>query len=74
MRCLWDGTNYKPFATFDTPEGEERYEKLIKTYAAEAKAKARYVKVTATNLTALPAWRARDNKKPMIACSEVYVQ
>jgi len=69
-----DSINYKPFAVFETPEGEERYEKVIKTYAAEAKAKARFIKVTATNLTALPVWRARDYKKPMIACSEVYVQ
>lgn len=69
-----DGVNYKPFGTVVTPAQEEHYEVTVKQYAAEAKAKARYVRVTATNLPALPTWRARDNKKPMIACDEIFVQ
>lgn len=36
--------------------------------------KARYIRVTAGNWPALPAWRFRENKKPMIACDEILVQ
>lgn len=69
-----DGVTYRPFASFTNPAPDEHYEKTVKLFQAEAKAKARYMRVTATNATALPSWRYRDNKKPMIACDEIFVQ
>ncbi len=69
-----DGNSYTPYASIPTPENYEHYELTVKQFAAEAKAKARYIRVTAKNLPALPEWRFRERKKPMIACDEVYVQ
>jgi len=71
-----DGVAYRPLTSFANPVPYEHYELAITPFAAEAKAKAkaRYVRVTANNLSALPDWRYRENKKPMIACDEVYVQ
>ncbi len=69
-----DGVAYRPLTSFVSPPNDEHYELTIKLFAAEAKAKARYIRVTANNIPSLPAWRYRENKKPMIACDEVYVQ
>lgn len=69
-----DGVNYRPYATIATPANDEHYELSVKPFAAEKKEQARFIRVTATNLSALPVWRFRENKKPMIACDEVYVQ
>ncbi len=70
-----DGGAYHSFANLSTPVNEEHWEISIKEYNAQhAPEQVRYIRVTASNLNALPAWRYRDNKKPMIACDEVYVQ
>ncbi len=34
----------------------------------------RYIRVTANPIKSLPDWRYRENKKPMIACDEIYVE
>ena len=69
-----DGSNYTTAATLTPPKDEEHYEVTVKEFAAPYKGQARYIRVTANNLSALPLWRLRDNKKPMIACDEIYVQ
>ncbi len=69
-----DGVTYKPYKTFINDPEAEHYEVKVARYQAEVLLKARYIKVTAGNLPTLPEWRYRENKKPMIACSEVYVQ
>jgi hypothetical protein len=69
-----DGTTFRPFAAFTNPAPDEHYDKNVTPFAAEAKDKARYLRVTANNIGTLPPWRLRDNKKPMIACDEVFVQ
>ena len=70
-----DGAVYHSFAYLKSPANEEHYEVTIKDYDARGKTETiRYIKVTASNLSALPTWRYKDNKKPTIACDEVYVQ
>lgn len=69
-----DGTTFRPYNTITNPAPDEHYQAAVTPFAAEGKTKARYVRITAANLTQLPAWRYRENKKPMIACDEVYVQ
>jgi hypothetical protein len=72
-----DGINYHSIDEMNSPVNEEHYELSIKEYASHPTNKpelARYIKVTANNLPALPEWRTRENKKPTIACDEIYVQ
>lgn len=71
-----DGLNWQAMTGGALPALVEHYELAVKEYSALAgkPATVRYVRVTANNLPALPAWRYRDGKKPMIACDEVYVQ
>jgi hypothetical protein len=69
-----DGVIYRPFASFTEPMPDEHYEVTVKPYAAEAKARARFIRVTAKNIPALPSWRQHDSKKPMLACDEIFVQ
>ncbi len=73
-----DGVKFRLIETIKSPANDEHYDVAVKEYAATHKqrenAPARYVRVTATNLTRLPEWRYRDGKKPMIACDEIYVQ
>lgn len=71
-----DGVEYDLFADIPGKANDEHYELTIQksetaTYRPE---QVRYIKVTANNLATLPAWRYRDNKKPTIACDEIYVQ
>ena len=69
-----DGMNYHSIKDITNPAPEEHYNLSIKEYNVESKAQVRYIRVTANNLPKLPEWRYRDNKKPMIACDEIYVQ
>lgn len=69
-----DGVKYRPFDELSSPANGEHFELNIKSYVAKGNTTARYIKVTATNLSGLPAWRYSTTKKPMIACDEVYVQ
>lgn len=69
-----DGSTYRPYGSIATPVLEEHYEVAVTPFATEGKTKARFVRVTANNIPALPGWRQRENKKPMIACDEIYVQ
>ncbi len=71
-----DGNTYHTLEILNTPTGEEHYDVTVKDYTSQhaVHEKVRYIRVTANNLQALPAWRYRPNKKPMIACDEIYVQ
>jgi Domain of unknown function (DUF4838) len=72
-----DGKTYKTISSFK-PGGkpEEHMELTFKEFDAENKTKdkVRFIRVTANNLKTLPLWRFRENKKPTIACDEIYVQ
>lgn len=69
-----DGVSYRPFGSSVVAPVEEHYEVAVTPFAYQGKARARYIRLTATNLPELPEWRYRDGKKPMIACDEVFVQ
>lgn len=70
-----DGVNFKPAGDNNLPSLEEHYEVHVnRTSIPVNSKKVRYIRVTANNRKMLPDWRYRDNKKPMIACSEIYVQ
>lgn len=70
-----DGVAYTNVTTLPSPANEEHYEVAVKNYIAPInKTGIRYIRISADNLSTLPAWRYKDNKKPMIACDEVYVQ
>ena len=74
-----DGSKYSGGPSIKNDPYEEHYEATTRKYKTisihgDATRKARYIRVTAANLKALPEWRYRENKKPMIACSEIYVQ
>ena len=71
-----DGVKYTALPTQTSPANEEHYELSIKEYNVQntGKGKVRYIRVTAANSATLPVWRYKDNKKPMIACDEIYVQ
>ena len=76
MEVSADGVKYYSMGDRATPPSEEHYDLTIKEYDAgsHVSQQVRYIKVTANNLTTLPVWRTRENKKPMIACDEIYVQ
>lgn len=69
-----DGITYQALGSIPAPAGEEHYEVAVKDYIVQKAAQARFIRVTAANLPALPLWRFSDRKKPMIACDEIYVQ
>ncbi|MCD6011203.1 MAG: coagulation factor 5/8 type domain protein [Flavipsychrobacter sp.] len=69
-----DGANYHTLGNIGTQANDEHYETTVKDYTLQKKGSARYIRVTANNLSTLPEWRYRDGKKPMIACDEIYVQ
>jgi len=69
-----DGVSFRPYAAIPVPAMEEHYNCTVTPFAAEAVEKARYIRVSATNPGHLPVWRFRENRKPMIACDEIYVQ
>ena len=72
-----DGVSYHDMGTLPAAALTEHYEVAVKEFTVphtKAGEPVRYIRVTASNLQALPTWRYIDNKKPMIACDEIYVQ
>lgn len=72
-----DGVNYKVIQSPVLPPNEATEQMKVSIIKAAVSVKAttaRYIRVTVANMAALPAWRQRENKKPMIACDEIYVQ
>lgn len=68
-----DGVHYSDWVTQTTVAQAEHDSLSIKAYTFELKAKARFIKVMAKNNATLPEWRNYSNKKPMVACDEVFV-
>lgn len=68
-----DGVKYTTLVSFNLPANDEHYDVAVKEFATPAKTQARYIRVTAQNLPSLPPWRVRENKKPMMACDEIFV-
>lgn len=71
-----DGTNYKTISDIKPFVDDEHYDVGIIDFKSSNtdRANVRYIKVSAKNLGTLPLWRYKENKKPTIACDEVYVQ
>lgn len=70
-----DNVSYHQWATLSSSANDEHYDVEARQFLASGKTESvRYIRVTAKNLSALPLWRYRDGKKPMIACDEVFVQ
>jgi hypothetical protein len=74
-----DGKSYTP-ATASANNGsyqagmEEHYETSLANFKFGIKPQqVRFIKVKAKNWPAVPQWRFRPNRKPMIACDEVLV-
>lgn len=68
-----DGVNYKNAGEQVTGNQTEHNNLTIRNYNFKVSGKAKFIKVTAKNNTALPIWRNYSSKKPMIACDEVMV-
>jgi len=72
-----DGKNYHQIKDLNGGPNEEHYDLSIKPFNVDMKdspQRSQYIRVTAYNRDNLPEWRTRDNKKPTIACDEIYVQ
>ncbi len=70
-----DGTNYTLVKEIPSNNNAEHFECSRVGYNVTVTGKkVRYVRVTAVNLPALPDWRYKENRKPMLACDEIYVQ
>ena len=70
-----DGSKYETVSDTKDSRDEEHFDLQIKKISAAFEVpSARYIMVTASNSSALPQWRFKEGKKPMIACDEVYVQ
>ncbi|NDC41547.1 MAG: hypothetical protein EBZ77_08360 [Chitinophagia bacterium] len=68
-----DGQQYTTLVSTPCALGDEHYEVSRKLYAAKVTGSCRYIRIIADSQPALPEWRYRDGKKPMLACDEVYV-
>lgn len=69
-----DGTSFQPLKIIESTLPKEDYAVNFIPFLFKVDARARYVKVVATNWPALPDWRYNNNKKPMIACDEIWVE
>jgi len=73
-----DGVNYHamaaPLSAVNTEDDVLSVKEATITNSAHTSEQIRFIRVTANNLSKLPSWRQRENKKPMIACDEIYVQ
>lgn len=69
-----DGLSYRKIADAANPTPTEHYDVSLKDFVFPVSVKARFLRVTATNPAALPVWRYRENRKPMIACDEIFLQ
>ncbi|MES2689213.1 MAG: DUF4838 domain-containing protein, partial [Bacteroidota bacterium] len=74
-----DGKSYTPADPVSTnlkkeAAMEEHYETTLVNYKFTIKPRqVRFIKVTAKNWPSVPEWRFRPNRKPMLACDEVFV-
>lgn len=68
-----DGKVFHPLATQTLGAGAEHNDARVvhARFKLPEGYHARFIRVTAVNATALPAWRNYSNKKPMLACDEI---
>jgi len=70
-----DGNNFREFERVQLPAITEKDAvAIIPLSLSSGNIAARYLRVTAVCPRQLPAWRSHPNKKPMIACDEIFVQ
>lgn len=71
-----DGTDYRKVGEKIWGRPEEHYELSIAQaeFTFTGPVSCRYLKVIARDLGALPEWRSRAGKKPMLACDEIWVR
>ena len=76
VEVSFDGITYTPLGSHAYLPPQEDYTVTIddRSFPAPRPLQARFIRVTALVLPALPAWRYSDTKKPMICCDEVYVR
>ncbi|SDM64784.1 F5/8 type C domain-containing protein [Daejeonella rubra] len=69
-----DGIKYREVARFNNPGPLEALPKSIRKFVLDFdKIEARYVKVVAINLSELPVWRNRIDRKPWLLTDEIIV-
>ena len=69
-----DGINYHTLDPIKASQPEEDFSVNCIPFRFPTKTAVRFIKITATNLPALPDWRFHPYKKPMIACDEIWVE
>lgn len=70
-----DGKNYEEVAAMTLDGPLENISAPIRKFNFDLeKAKARYIRVTATNQTELPAWRKRKDRKPWLMIDEIIIK
>ena len=72
-----NGSDFRQVAVLKSPPMDEHYMVEVHQYQAPIKLKksetVKYIRVIAQPVSSLPDWRYRDNKKPALACDEIFV-
>lgn len=69
-----DGKIFTQAAQITNKPDEEDFAVTITPYQFKLNGvNARYIRVTAKNLPALPSWRTKPNRLPSVACDEIYI-
>lgn len=69
-----DGANFREWKKLVMPPLSEKDKvEIIPIAASATPQKARYIRVSAACPRSLPGWRNHPDKKPMIACDEIFV-
>ena len=74
---LWgsqDGTHFEQIAQDGFQIEEEQYDIEKKRFTYPIEQTYRFIKVLAKPQAKMPAWRYHPNKKPMLACDEIWIQ
>ena len=69
-----DGVLYRKLHSISHKMIDEDYTVSFLPFQCIVNDTARYIKIKASNWPSLPAWRYHKNKKPMIACDEIWVE
>lgn len=69
-----DGIHYRFLPVIKTSQPKENFSVNFIPFGFKVKTTVRFIKIRATNFSSLPEWRYDSNKKPMIACDEIWVE
>ncbi|RBL91171.1 hypothetical protein DF182_00675 [Chitinophaga flava] len=72
-----DGQHFTTIGNISNQMPEEHYDIEMPAFDFEnkgAEMPVRFIRVKATNWPALPSWRYRERRQPMIACDEIWVE